>query len=798
MPDYANLAFSADGKILFAVSDGMIQRLDAVTGRVLSCVTFDDGRKAKVTDCNFRLDRLVVRANDDTIVLREATSGKEIRKLTTKHRDVASAVLSPDGKLLATRGCNSTSVCLWNTASGEMVRQLGDAEINPEWTTAFPAPRNLAFSSDGKLASANENGEISIWDYRTGKKLSSPDTVDDKSVTGLTFSPDGKLLLWEKAHFLFVWDVAASRRLCLLLPVPTGQSDFKHIQAIYFSSNSKALAIALTDNTLSFWNATTGEEIKDALETTWESAARLCRRYALSPDGRAHAKMYENDIFIVSPDVKDRPAPVGHIKGVSAVAWSADGAIVASNEGGPGHYNQSIRTWDVPTSKPLQEFPYERAYTPLALAPDGSKVLVPGAPPRLRDTNTGRRLHALRQQPLEHLDCFFSPDGRVLTTWDSRPGEWNYLRRWHVATGKELSSLRVPAEELTVLGFGPSGHLLFLDYRFERICLRSLEPSQQFWSIRYLAMPGEDSNERAISSDGRLIALQINRMPFEPDGELRGQSFITVRETRSGKELAHLDLPSGTHAPLAVAPNGSMFAVALPNEPIRLYAIGTDKPYRELAGHHGSVLSLAFSPDGNRLLSGGEDTTILIWDVADRQRPLLAERTSAELQRLWTDLASDDAVAAHAAMLRLADSAKQAIPFLKQRLQPDVDPKLLAALIADLDDETFTKRQQAERDLTNMGEEAEGALEEMVKSPVSLEARLRAERILDVLHNKPPRREDLRRHRALAVLERIGSPEAKAILEILARGAPRTQQTLEARTALQRLTWRQAKERRKD
>ena len=50
---------------------------------------------------------------------------------------------------------------------------------------------------------------------------------------------------------------------------------------------------------------------------------------------------------------------------------------------------------------------------------------------------------------------------------------------------------------------------------------------------------------------------------------------------------------------------------------IRLWNVGTGKEIGCLQGHDANVTSLAYSPDGTRLVSGFYDGTALIWDVKD-------------------------------------------------------------------------------------------------------------------------------------------------------------------------------------
>jgi len=48
---------------------------------------------------------------------------------------------------------------------------------------------------------------------------------------------------------------------------------------------------------------------------------------------------------------------------------------------------------------------------------------------------------------------------------------------------------------------------------------------------------------------------------------------------------------------------------------IKLWEVGTGRELRTLVGHMGSVMSVAFSPDGKTLASGSRDKTIKLWEV---------------------------------------------------------------------------------------------------------------------------------------------------------------------------------------
>lgn len=71
---------------------------------------------------------------------------------------------------------------------------------------------------------------------------------------------------------------------------------------------------------------------------------------------------------------------------------------------------------------------------------------------------------------------------------------------------------------------------------------------------------------------------------------------------------------------VAWSPDGELLAVARTDHRVDLYSDEGDL-ISQLRNHQGTVLTLAFSPDGQYLVSGGEDQQVVRWDI-DRVRSL--------------------------------------------------------------------------------------------------------------------------------------------------------------------------------
>src|SRR5581483_11815767 len=66
---------------------------------------------------------------------------------------------------------------------------------------------------------------------------------------------------------------------------------------------------------------------------------------------------------------------------------------------------------------------------------------------------------------------------------------------------------------------------------------------------------------------------------------------------------------------LALSPDGQTLAVAV-DRTVRLWEVATGRLLGRLEGHTGRVKCLAYSPDSRRLVTGGYDQTVRLWNLA--------------------------------------------------------------------------------------------------------------------------------------------------------------------------------------
>lgn len=483
---------------------------------------------------------------------------------------------------------------------------------------------------------------------------------------------------------------------------------------------------------------------------------------------------------------------------VFSVAFSPDGKTLAA-----GSWDGTVRLWEGAGGKERRQFEKQQApVRSVAFSPDG-KILACGSEGSgiiLWDTATGNERRRLvgHRGPLTFAG--FSPDGKLLASksYDQT------LRLWDAATGRELR--RLGDRERAAQGnepdcpfaFSPDGKTIasasMVEGAFGKFSV-SYQRTFRVWDVatgtEVRSFRGNRSSygPAAFSPDGKLLAVGATMHGL-------GQGiYIHLWDVDTGKELRSVEQMRAESAFLTFSPDGKLLASSDGGPLIQLWEIATRREVCRFQTPETGGKVLAFSPDGRLLASGSTDITVLLWDVTGRieggkLRP--AKVSPQEFESLWADLGREDVPKARRALWTMVAADRQSVDFLQEHLQPAVSPasaETIAQLVADLDSAQFPVRTKAKAQLTQLAELAEPALLDAQKKHPSLEIRQRIEELLDNVMDQRsrPSGDRLRLVRAVEILEQIGTPEARQLLESLSRGASGALLTREAQASLARL-----------
>lgn len=450
---------------------------------------------------------------------------------------------------------------------------------------------------------------------------------------------------------------------------------------------------------------------------------------------------------------------------VIAVAFSPDGKLLASC----GRDNV-VRVWDPEAGKALRVLAgHAGAVYAVAFSPDGRTLASGGddGTARLWDAETGRELKQLRGHLRGVTGVAFSPDGKLLATG----GFDGTARVWDLASGKGRVVGTGPG--VYPVRFSADGQYLVAGRIDGSICLAEVATGRQVWKADKL---GGNVWSLALSPDGKTLASADQG--GTPNRE------VTLWETATGRRRCGLGGAGATA--VAFAPDGETLATGGDEGSVRLWdADGKERCL--LARNEKRVVALAFSPDGRILASACHDGTVGLWDVPPVKREVERVKLSpAQAEAFAGDLASPDAGRAYRAIRALAGDPEQAVPFARR--VATVDPAEISRakrLVAELDDDAFTVRENAVRELAKLGQAARPALAAALAGQPSAELRRRATGLLEKLGAGAPN--EIRVLRALEVLEHAGTPAARQILRQMAEVDQGTAVAREARASLGRL-----------
>jgi WD40 repeat protein len=740
--------------------------------------------------------------------------------------DIMAKAISPNGLLLAS-GDTSSRVKLWNALTGQMLHVL---EMSNGAVSA------IAFSKDNRiLIAADDGGTIRRWQMPGGKQISSWYIGFNPSQVAITADANTIATIAVDAGDIQLWSAGQSSKLRTL---HIGKAELEKINRLAFAPNGHALAATGTNGPVYLFDVASGKQI-----IKLDQDPLVCS-VALSPNDSTMAIGSQGYTRLVDSSTgKEIRRWEDRDDCVPALVFSPDGqSLVAAGS--------SVRIWEVRRKKPIRSLSCGSWYfDSLRYAPDGRSVFsntrhvievceVATGGERLPLSGHRDEIHGLSVLPGGRTLLSASSDGTVC--WSgTESGKLERTWRLPNANGPVCFGC---SRSGTLAGFGCSRGLEVVNLS-TGASLGCIQASAHAIDIspdeKYLAYAGYDKTIRlweveqqkevavfepafigniAFSPDGKLLAncddegsivlwdvathrklraishgRPLIAMAFTPDCKLLASgglsNVIKIWSLSSGREVRQFNGPDSGVASLAFSANGQKLVAGGRDGGVHIWNVETGKECSRFQGHDGDVTRVSFLDD-KRLFSGGRDTTILLWstDSEPRRASMPPIPESSNFESLWTGLGQQDAALAYRAMLAMLARPHETIPWLAKKLVAKARPvdTVLAELIRQLDNDDFAVRRGASHQLEELEEFALAPLDAASRDSGHPE---RAKHATDLVQNLQsgllPTR--LAASRAIEVLERIGSSDARKILQFLAQADPVLRTTQEARDSLKRL-----------
>ena len=462
------------------------------------------------------------------------------------------------------------------------------------------------FSPDGHiLASGGEDGTILLWHRSTGAQKVL--TKSTESVSNLAFSPDGQTLASGSGGSIRFWDTITGEQKQTFTGLP------ENISNVSFSPDGKTIVSVTWGGGVCVSDAITGKPKRTFAVPVTDNVFSL----AFSLDGETVAiGSRDGNIYLSDLNTgKLMRKLTGHSEDVQRVVFSPDGRTLASSS----YLDETVRIWDVHTGE------HRRTLTEhtgdirgLAFSPDGKTLASSGSGDgtlRFWDVRTGGQKHAVPGHTSDVDSVTFNPNGQFVASGH----EDGSIRFWDILTGLHLKTFKGSNHYASCLVFSLDGKTLAWASGLD-IHLQDAQTGEE-----KMRLTGHEwgMHSMALSPDGAILASGSE------------DSTIRLWDMHTGEHKRTLNGHTDRVYSVAFSTDGKTLASGSDDNTIRLWNVDTGETERILTGHVGEfegvdnghssvegVKSVAFSPDGKTLASGGGDNVIHLWDIGTGKRKM--------------------------------------------------------------------------------------------------------------------------------------------------------------------------------
>jgi WD40 repeat protein len=546
--------------------------------------------------------------------------------------------ISSDGALVIT----GDGARLWDATTGRELRRLNFSTLKRGSGTTIS---DVKFFPDGRRAlTCGPDNAVRLWDLSTSREIRSF-VGHTGGIRAVAISPDGtRAVTGSTDKTARLWNVTTSEEL---------RSYVGHgaaVNAVTFSMDGEYIFTGSDDKTVRRWDV--GQERAQEISIQLPVAAKVV---SLAPDERRiliGCRDGTSRIWGLSP-TKELSSFRGHTSQIVAASWSADGTRAITVAG-----DKTLRIWDTDSGEVIRRYTVDPNYVfSASFTADRKRVVMSGSDDRsssyasrVVEVATGAEVRRLRGYT-DHIRALaFSPDGRYLLMGKDD----GTASLWDLSAGREANRFEEPGS-VTGVRFSPDGKIAMTGAHGPRRAVVSLwdVPGKRritSWDSDYqldgafspdsrlfLSVHGGDrvARIRAIATDQDIARFEmpwkdVSALAFAADGRRiitigRGVDTwgtITHWDLTTGKELQRLPLwqdiigllPSFDVVPV-FSPDGRRL-LTVHQDNAFVWETSTGASVCRLLGHSGPISAVAFTPEGQAVVTGSKDGTARLWDVA--------------------------------------------------------------------------------------------------------------------------------------------------------------------------------------